>query len=39
VVDELTGDAWSWTGPDQYVRLDPGVGQVAHVFDVRLDGA
>ncbi len=37
VVDELTGDTYTWTGADQYVRLDPTVGQVAHVFDVRLN--
>jgi starch synthase (maltosyl-transferring) len=34
VVDELTGDAYTWRGADNYVRLDPAAGQVAHVFSV-----
>jgi len=32
--DELTGDTYDWTGDTGYVRLDPAVGQVAHVFYV-----
>jgi len=33
VTDELTGAAWSWSGPSQYVRLDPLVqpGHVLHL--------
>jgi starch synthase (maltosyl-transferring) len=34
VVDELTGDSYTWRGPDNYVRLDPSAGQVAHIFRV-----
>ncbi|MGQ0830752.1 MAG: maltotransferase domain-containing protein [Microthrixaceae bacterium] len=33
--DELTGDAYEWTGEVGYVRLDPTVGQVAHVFHLQ----
>ncbi len=32
--DELTGDRYEWTGAAAYVRLDPAVDQVAHVFHV-----
>ncbi len=32
--DELTGDSYIWTGESGYVRLDPGVGQVAHLFSI-----
>ncbi|MGQ0434911.1 MAG: maltotransferase domain-containing protein [Microthrixaceae bacterium] len=32
--DELTGDTYDWTGDTGYVRLDPTVGQVAHVFHI-----
>jgi len=34
--DELTGDSYEWTGESGYVRLDPGAGQVAHLFNVTL---
>ena len=34
LVDELTGDTYSWTGDSGFVRLDPAAGQVAHVFHV-----
>jgi starch synthase (maltosyl-transferring) len=34
LVDELSGDSYTWRGPDNYVRLDPAAGQVAHVFTV-----
>ena len=34
VTDELTGETYTWSGPDAYVRLDPGAGQVAHVLSV-----
>ena len=34
VRDELTGDAWTWRGPSNYVRLDPAV-EPAHVFSVQ----
>ncbi|MFZ6005928.1 MAG: alpha-1,4-glucan--maltose-1-phosphate maltosyltransferase [Actinomycetota bacterium] len=30
--DELTGDTYDWTGDRGYIRLDPSVGQVAHLF-------
>lgn len=33
VTDELTGDAYEWSGQN-YVRLDPFAGQVAHVLSV-----
>ncbi|MBO9520016.1 MAG: DUF3416 domain-containing protein [Nocardioidaceae bacterium] len=33
VLDELTGQVWSW-GTDNYVRLDP-AGEVAHILTVR----
>ena len=33
VTDELTGDTYEWSGQN-YVRLDPFAGQVAHVFSV-----
>ncbi|MEX2293599.1 MAG: alpha-1,4-glucan--maltose-1-phosphate maltosyltransferase [Acidimicrobiales bacterium] len=32
--DELTGETYDWTGELGYVRLDPAIGQVAHVFHV-----
>ncbi|MDQ2649864.1 MAG: alpha-1,4-glucan--maltose-1-phosphate maltosyltransferase, partial [Actinomycetota bacterium] len=34
VIDELTGDSYTWRGPDNYVRLDPAADQVAHIFRV-----
>ncbi len=34
--DELTGNTYDWTGDTGYVRLDPEVGQVAHLFSVHL---
>ena len=34
VHDELSGDTWEWYGADSWVRLDPDVGQVAHIFSV-----
>ncbi len=34
LVDELTGEAYTWSGDAAYVRLDPGAGQVAHLFHV-----
>jgi starch synthase (maltosyl-transferring) len=33
--DELTGDTYTWDGPEPYVRLDPKQNQVAHVFALR----
>ena len=33
VTDALTGDSYEWSGQN-YVRLDPFAGQVAHVFSV-----
>ncbi|MBW3069823.1 alpha-1,4-glucan--maltose-1-phosphate maltosyltransferase [Actinomyces sp. 594] len=33
VTDELTGDVYDWSGQN-YVRLDPFSGRVAHVFSV-----
>ena len=33
VLDELTGERYTWSGPDPYVRLDPAV-QVAHVLAI-----
>jgi starch synthase (maltosyl-transferring) len=32
--DELTGDRYEWEGEAGWVRLDPTVPQVAHVFHV-----
>jgi starch synthase (maltosyl-transferring) len=32
VHDELGGDTYTWNGPSPYVRLDPTVGQVAHIL-------
>ncbi|MEO7427976.1 MAG: alpha-1,4-glucan--maltose-1-phosphate maltosyltransferase, partial [Acidimicrobiales bacterium] len=32
--DELTGDTYDWTGEAGYMRLDPAIGQVAHLFHV-----
>jgi starch synthase (maltosyl-transferring) len=34
VLDELTGDRYTWTGDASYVRLDPEANQVAHLFRV-----
>jgi starch synthase (maltosyl-transferring) len=34
VVDEFTGDAYTWRGDANFVRLDPAAGQVAHLFSV-----
>ena len=34
LLDELTGDTYTWTGEAAYVRLDPQDGQVAHLFHV-----
>jgi starch synthase (maltosyl-transferring) len=33
--DELTGESYTWDGPEPYVRLDPARNQVAHVFALR----
>jgi starch synthase (maltosyl-transferring) len=33
--DELTGDTYTLTGWEPYVRLDPALGQVAHVLALR----
>jgi starch synthase (maltosyl-transferring) len=33
--DELTDTTYIWNGPANYVRLDPSVGQVAHVLHLR----
>jgi starch synthase (maltosyl-transferring) len=33
--DELTGETYTWDGPNPYVRLDPTVGQVAHILTLR----
>ncbi len=32
--DELGGETYVWGGAEAYVRLDPAVGQVAHLFRV-----
>jgi starch synthase (maltosyl-transferring) len=32
--DELTDERWEWEGDAGWVRLDPAVGQVAHLFHV-----
>jgi starch synthase (maltosyl-transferring) len=32
VLDELTGETYTWSGDAAYVRLDPDAGQVAHLF-------
>ncbi|MEQ1786281.1 MAG: alpha-1,4-glucan--maltose-1-phosphate maltosyltransferase [Acidimicrobiales bacterium] len=32
--DELSGDTYVWEGSSAYVRLDPAVGQVAHLLHV-----
>ena len=37
VRDELTGDAYTWQGPANYVRLDPRE-RVAHAFSLRQSG-
>jgi starch synthase (maltosyl-transferring) len=34
--DELSGDTFLWSGPDNYVRLDPTRVQVAHVLHLML---
>jgi starch synthase (maltosyl-transferring) len=33
VTDQLTAEAWTWRGADNYVRLDP-TERVAHVFSI-----
>jgi starch synthase (maltosyl-transferring) len=33
--DELTDTTYIWNGPANYVRLDPSVGQAAHVLHLR----
>jgi starch synthase (maltosyl-transferring) len=33
--DELTGETYTWDGPNPYVRLDPVTGQVAHILSLR----
>jgi starch synthase (maltosyl-transferring) len=33
--DELTGDTFAWSGWEPFVRLDPALGQVAHVLALR----
>jgi starch synthase (maltosyl-transferring) len=38
VTDELTGDEFEWSGPNPYVRLDPSLDQVAHIFAWRVRG-
>jgi starch synthase (maltosyl-transferring) len=37
LTDELTGETYTWTGADAYVRLDPAAGQVAHLFSLHLN--
>ncbi len=32
--DELSGDTFEWHGSANYVRLDPGMGQVGHILDL-----
>jgi len=32
--DELTGDAYEWGGEAAFVRLDPAIGQVAHLLHI-----
>jgi starch synthase (maltosyl-transferring) len=39
VRDELTGATYSWSGYEPFVRLDPSVGQVAHVLALAPTGA
>jgi len=34
VTDELSGESYEWEGARPYVRLDPEVGQVAHIFSI-----
>jgi starch synthase (maltosyl-transferring) len=34
VLDELTGETYTWSGDAAYVRLDPIAGHVAHLFHV-----
>ncbi|MGE3619376.1 MAG: maltotransferase domain-containing protein [Acidimicrobiia bacterium] len=34
-VDELTGQEYPWSGPDNYVRLDPAADQVGHLLALR----
>jgi starch synthase (maltosyl-transferring) len=34
VHDELTGQSWTWNGPSNFVRLDPGI-EPAHIFQIR----
>jgi starch synthase (maltosyl-transferring) len=33
--DALTGEVWTWNGPDPYVKLDPHEGREAHVLALR----
>jgi starch synthase (maltosyl-transferring) len=33
--DALTGETWTWDGPDPYVKLDPHAGREAHVLALR----
>ncbi len=35
LTDELTGDTYDWSGPANYVRLDPVDDQVAHLLSLR----
>ncbi|MDP1820476.1 MAG: DUF3416 domain-containing protein [Acidimicrobiales bacterium] len=34
LLDELDGARYEWWGQSGYVRLDPGLGQVAHIFHI-----
>jgi starch synthase (maltosyl-transferring) len=34
VLDELTGESYTWSGDAAYIRLDPAAGHVAHLFHV-----
>jgi starch synthase (maltosyl-transferring) len=36
VVDELTGERYTWEGSSPYVKLDPAAGVESHVFAVQL---
>ena len=38
LLDELTGETYTWSGEAGYVRLDPAAGQVAHLFKVTRPG-
>jgi starch synthase (maltosyl-transferring) len=35
VHDLMTGHTWTWQGPDNWIRLDPHVGEPLHVFHLR----